>query len=111
MTSLEFALLWRAEREHLLAAFLDPDSQSSVTEIVSGLGLSPEQARGVREMLGQALTDTMYTLLLGLDGAASIGGRQESYRLFTEGGDQLSGAGRLEEAAWKVFHGGWENDA
>ena len=106
MTPLQFALLWRAEKEHLLSAFLDANSQSSVAAVASGLGFSPEQARGVQEMLGLALTDTMYTPLLGLDGAASIGGRQESYRLFSESGDQLSGEGSLEEAAWEVFHGG-----
>jgi hypothetical protein len=106
MTSMEFALLWRAERDHLLSSFMDANSQSSAATVASGLGLSPDQARGVREVLELALTDTMYTLLLGLDGAASIGGRQESYRLFSEDGDQLSGAGTLEEAAWEVFHGG-----
>ena len=78
---------------------------------MSGLGISPEQARGVREILELALTDTMDSLLLGLDGAASIGGRQESYQLFSESGDQLSGAGRLEEAAWKVFQGESRDDA
>ncbi len=105
MTPLQFAQLWRTEKEYLLSAFLDANSQSAAAVAAAGLGLSPDQLRGLRELLDLVLTDTMYTLILGLDGVASIGERQESYRLFSESGDQLTGEGRLEESAWEVFHG------
>ena len=105
MTALQFAQPWRAEKDHLLSVFLDADSQTAVAASVAGLGLSADQARGLREVLDSALTATIYTMLLGLDACASIGGRQESYRLFSASGEQLSGDGRLEESAWEVFHG------
>ena len=105
MTPLQFARLWLAEKDLLLSTFLDADSNAAVATSLRGLGLSPEQTRGLRPALDAALSDTMYKLLLGLDGAASIGGRQEVYRLFSEGGAQLSGDGELEAAAWEVFHG------
>jgi hypothetical protein len=105
VTPLQFAQLWRAEKELLLSSFLEPDSGSQVAAAVTGLALSTDQVQGLRELLNVALTDTMYTLLLGLDGCASIGGEQQCYRVLAESGDELTGEGRLEQAAWEVFHG------
>ncbi|CUR47581.1 hypothetical protein BN2364_3140 [Alloalcanivorax xenomutans] len=52
-----------------------------------------------------ALTDVFYTLLLGLDGSAGIGGIQEAYTIRDEQGNTLSGNGELEAAAYEQFHG------
>lgn len=104
MIPVEFARLWRNERDRLLSDCLDAGSRTAVATAIRALGLTPAQVTGLRHVLNLALTDTMYTLLLGLDGAAAIGGRQETYRLFAEGGEQLSGNGQLEGAAWEVFH-------
>ena len=38
------------------------------------MDLSPEQTQLLREMLDVFTTDTLYTLLLGLDGSAALGG-------------------------------------
>ena len=105
MTPIEFARLWHNEKDQLIAHFLDADSGAAVATEINALALSPGQAAGLRRVFDSALTDVMYTLLLGLDGCASIGGRQEIYSLFAESGEQLSGNGELEEAAWEVFHG------
>ncbi|MGE4304802.1 MAG: hypothetical protein AB7E24_12320 [Novosphingobium sp.] len=52
-----------------------------------------------------ALTDTIYTLLLALDGAASLDGDQRSFTITDESGTVISnGDGRLEAAAWDAFH-------
>jgi len=40
------------------------------------MDLSPEQTQLLREMLDVFTTDTLYTLLLGLDGSAALGGDQ-----------------------------------
>jgi len=105
MTPRDFAQLWFDEKAFLVSAFLDESSQSAAAVAVSQLGLSPEQIQGLKTVLDLAIADTMYTLLLGLDGCASIAGRQEIYRLCTSSGEQLTGHGALEEAAWQVFHG------
>lgn len=52
---------------------------------------------------GTALTDVFYTMLLALDGEASLGGKQETYRLTDSGGNLTSGQGELEAAAWQYF--------
>jgi len=47
------------------------------------------------------LTDLLYTVLLGLDGCASIGGTQEAYNLKDEKGNQLNG--EIEGFAYYYF--------
>ena len=54
--------------------------------------------------IDQALTDAFYTLLLGLDGSASLGGVQQGYRVQDETGCTIScGNGELEEHAFEAF--------
>lgn len=50
------------------------------------------------------LTDSFYTLLLALDGAASSGGRQEMFDLRAEDGTPITGSGKLEALAYERFH-------
>ncbi len=53
-----------------------------------------------------ALTDTFYTILLGLDGSASLGGIQQSYHIRDERGDVVcTGDGAIEGLAYTHFHG------
>ncbi|WP_181858425.1 hypothetical protein [Winogradskyella arenosi] len=47
------------------------------------------------------MTDVFYTILLGLDGCASIGGIQETYELKDENGNQLNG--EIEGYAYEYF--------
>ena len=51
-------------------------------------------------MLNLVLTDTFYTLLLGLDGASSIGGVQHSYRVLDKDGVLICGDSRVETEAY-----------
>ena len=39
----------------------------------------------------------MYTILLGLDGEASIGGIQQSYKIVDESGCEISNCGEIED--------------
>ena len=52
-----------------------------------------------------AFTDLAYTLLLGLDGEAQIGGIQHTYQLLDEEGNKLAGEGEIGSFAWEYFHG------
>lgn len=106
MTSLEFAELWRKEKDMLLTIFMDESSGSEVATAIKTLGLSQTQMLGMQRILDLAMTDVMYSLLLGLDGCAAIGDRQKCYSIFAECGEQLCGNGQLESAAWEVFHSG-----
>ncbi|MFN7590371.1 MAG: hypothetical protein ACK501_05890 [Planctomycetota bacterium] len=105
MNADEFVSRWHREKDSLLSEFTNPSSGAAAAVLIAGLGLSSEQAAGVARAMDMAISDTMYTLLLGLDGAAGIGGVQESFRIRTEQGASVAEPGELEAAAWRHFHG------
>jgi hypothetical protein len=53
--------------------------------------------------LNSVLGDAFYKTLLGLDGEAQIGGRQENFRIEDENGEVLTG-GEIEVFAHEYFH-------
>jgi hypothetical protein len=79
---------------------LQPDSGSTATAKLQALQLSSEQTGLVLELLDQVLGDTLYTLLLGLDGEAQVGGEQQRVRLINEAGAEISPCGELEAEAY-----------
>jgi len=103
MTPRTFATLCKAEKESLLAMYFDGDSGSAVVALIRELNLSPIQSERLHRIVDGILADSFYGLLLGLDGAASIGGSQQSYQLRDEQGDLLTD-GKLEGEAWEAFH-------
>jgi hypothetical protein len=104
MTTEQFVDSFEKERTHLLSAYLTPGSDTQVANDIAALRLSEEQSQVMARIVGGILRDTFYTILLGLDGAASIGGRQEIYDLRAEDGTRLTGTGNLEALAYKAFH-------
>jgi hypothetical protein len=100
MTSAEFVNHWRIEKDFLLELFTSPGGDTLVSQKIALMQLSEEQNTALREVLNLVLTDTFYTLLLGLDGAASIGGVQHNYRVLDEEGELLTGDGRVEAEAY-----------
>ena len=103
MTPEDFVRCFSKEKQSLLEAYLNPESGSLAAQKIKSLGLDPEQLQQMESIVDDILTDTFYTLLLGLDGAAAIGGRQMMYRLYDEEGNELTG--ELEGYAWEHFHG------
>lgn len=104
MTPQEFVASVAREKEGMLSMYFDPESGAAVATQIAALELSDEQTKALRMILDGSLTDAFYTMLLGLDGAASIGGVQSDYELRAEDGTLLTG-GVLEAAAWDQFHG------
>ena len=105
MTTREFAKAFYAEKEELLGEYFDPGTESEVGTLIRGLGLDARKAAVLRRIIDGVLSDALYTVLLGLDGAGSIGGVQARYTVQDEDGNLLTG-GDLEGAAWEVFYGG-----
>lgn len=107
MDAKEFVLLVRDERDSLLASYTAPVPTTLVGKLIQEAGLTPSQREQVVAAIDQALTDAFYTLLLGLDGSASIGGVQQGYRIQDEAGSTISrGDGELEELAFEAFQNG-----
>jgi len=100
MTPAEFVKHWRIEKDFLLELFTAPGDETLVSQKIALMQLSEQQNTALCEVLNLVLTDTFYTLLLGLDGAASIGGVQHNYRVLDEEGELLTGDGRVEAEAY-----------
>ncbi len=104
MSATSFADLCRRERDAMLVEVTKLNGQSDVARQLGAAGLSCAQREHVGKALETALTDAFYTMLLALDGAASLGGEQQVYRVVDEGGHTISsGDGTLEAAAFAAL--------
>ncbi len=104
MTLEQFVDGFAKQRIESLSTYFAPSSGSEVATEIAALQLSAEQARKLRRIIDGVLRDTLYTVLLGLDGAAAIGGQQERYDLRAEDGTRLTGSGELEALAYERFY-------
>ena len=105
MNARDFVTAWRLEKECLMTAFTGSDSTNLVAEQIRALHLSDAQTQQLTTVIDGLLTDTLYTLLLGLDGSTSIGGAQQTYRIYGEDGELISASGKIEAEAYEAFHG------
>ena len=104
MDAKQFVANWKAEKESYLESI--KGSGTLAAKQVSAMHLSEFQARQLEQLLDTVLTDVMYTLLLGLDGCANIGGSQQIYKILDEDGNVVSTTGDIEAEAYEQFHGG-----
>lgn len=100
----EFVLALREERDAMLASYTTPEPITHVGTLLQQASLTAAQRQTVIAAVDSALTDAFYTILLGLDGAASLGGTQQSYRVQDEAGTIISdGNGELEAMAYELL--------
>ena len=104
MDAEKFVNSWKQEKDDMLKMYLAPNGESEVTALISKLNLSREQSEEIEALIDCLLTDSFYTLLLGLGGAGSIGGIQQNYTIIPEGGNPIE-PGEIESKAWEHFHG------
>lgn len=103
MNAKDFVELFHNEKQDLLEKYFSKNSQTEVKKLITSLNLNDEQYRILLKVLDTSLTDAFYTILLGLDGAASIGGKQYLYDIRDEKGKQIS-SGDIEAYAYEYFH-------
>ncbi|ENX20305.1 hypothetical protein F892_03229 [Acinetobacter vivianii] len=102
MTSEEFVEEFRFLRDDLIQSYFTFDSEISRISLLEKSGMNHAQIHLTKKIVSEALTDALYTILLGLDGCASIGRHQIMYRLFDEESNELTG--NIESIAWEKFH-------
>jgi len=102
MDGAQFAAHCDELRKELVRDFTNPASGSAVAASIDALGLEHGQSRQLAALLDTVVRDTVYTLLLALDGAASLGSCQQQFTLTGEDGNVIEG---IEDAAWQCFHG------
>lgn len=103
MTGEEFVRLCYMEKEAALHEYLSADSETKVGMLFRELVQNGADREKLRELLDTVMTESWYTMLLALDGEASLGGEQITYRLYDEEDNFLNPCGELEAAAWDAF--------
>ena len=106
MTTEQFVKSFYQEKQNIFNSCFDHDSEyrTLVSSKIEQLNLNIEQTEKFKEIISDLLTDTFYTVLLGLDSSASIGNSQESFKIYDEGNDLISEKGDLEGLAYEYFH-------
>jgi len=102
MNTEEFVKAFHTEKQNFLKEYLSENSKTEVGQLIQSLNLTDKQNGIMERIINNTLTDIFYTILLGLDGCASIGGIQEIYDLKDQNGNQLSG--EIEGYAYEFFH-------
>lgn len=102
MNTEELVKAFYTEKQDFLKEYLSENPESEVGQLIKSLNLTDEQNVIMKKVMNSTLTDAFYTILLGLDGSASIGGIQELYELKDENGNQLNG--EIEGYAYEYFH-------
>lgn len=107
MTTEEFAKNFYLEKKSLLKSSFDfeADRITYVSTKIQELKLDTEQTEKLKHIISSLLTDTFYTVLLGLDGSTSIGNsNQEVFKIYDEKENLISDCGELEAEAYEYFH-------
>jgi len=98
-----FAAIFKKEKENLFNLIFS-EEYAEMNTLIKKLGLSDAQVIILKQIINQVLTDTFYSILLGLDGAANIGGVQQLYKIYDQDDNLISSCGHLEAAAYEAFH-------
>jgi hypothetical protein len=101
MDAKEFVANWKAEKDSYLTTVKSGSTLASMQ--VADMKLSEFQADQLWQLLDTVVTDVMYTLLLGLDGCAQIGGDQQAYEIRDKAGNIVSPCGDIEAEAYEQF--------
>ncbi|MCY1662069.1 hypothetical protein QWT87_16760 [Chryseobacterium sp. APV1] len=106
MTTKEFVKNFYQEKQNILNSCFDNQAEyrTLVSLKVEELNLNETQTEKLKDIISDLLTNTFYTILLGLDGSASIGDSQQSFKIFDENDNLISENGDLEGLAYEYFH-------
>jgi hypothetical protein len=106
MTTEEFTKNFYLEKRNLLKSSFDFEGErrTYVSTKIQELNLSQEHTEKLKHIISSLLTDTLYTVLLGLDGSASIGDKQEDFKIYDYQNNLISDCGELEVEAYEYFH-------
>lgn len=78
-------------KQELLESYFEIDNETHVGELVKSLQLDSEQIRTLKDIVDGALADGFYSLLIGIEGGASIGDNlQQELRLLDKENNSLS---------------------
>ncbi|MBO0590482.1 hypothetical protein I2486_03590 [Cellulophaga sp. E16_2] len=90
MNTEEFVQGFYKEKQDIIKEYLSRKPTTSVGALIKSLNLSDHQTKIMEEIINNTCTDIYYSILLGLEGSAAIGGVQQRYDLKDSSGNQLN---------------------
>lgn len=103
MNAEDFVKNFYEEKEQMMKDYFS-DNPTFVGNKIKQFVHNQEQNKAMKELVSGLLTDTFYTILLGLDGCATIGGVQETFKIYDQKGNLISDCGEIEAFAYEYFH-------
>jgi len=106
MTAEEFVKNFYLQKLNILNSSFDTQSEyrTLVSTKIEELNLDEIETEKLKKIISYLLDDTLYTILLGLDGSASIGNLQETFNIYDEENNLISECGDLESNAYEYFN-------
>jgi len=106
MKAEEFARNFYIEKQNLVEQSFDfnTERRSYVSVKIEELNLDEQQNEKLKHIISALLIDAFYTVLLGLDGSAIIGDKQENFKIYDNQNNLISDCGELEVEAYEYFH-------
>jgi hypothetical protein len=105
MDAKEFVGNWKKEKGFALDLYTSGQEETAVSTLITEMRLNDSQTDKMKLIIDALLTDTYYSLLVGLDGSGGIGEVQHTYKIYDEDNNLISDCGEIESEAWEVFHG------
>lgn len=103
MNAEEFVKNFYKEKEEIIKDYFS-DNPTLVGSKIKQFVQNQEQNQAMKELFSALLNDAFYTILLGLEGSASIGGVQETFKIYDQKGNLISDGGEIEAFAYKYFY-------
>jgi hypothetical protein len=103
MTGEQFVKLCFTEKESILKEYFDENTSTEVGERLRSLVADGTGKDELYDLVSLILSETYYSLLMALDGEASLGGTQMTYQIFDEEQNLLNECGEIEAAAFEYF--------
>jgi hypothetical protein len=106
MNAEEFVKNFYLEKQKILNLCFDSqsDHRNIVSKKIEELNLDEIQNEKLKKIISNLLDDAFYTILLGLDGSASIANIQETFKIYNEENNLISDCGDLEGFSYEYFH-------
>lgn len=102
MNAEEFVILFKKQKDYMLQDYLSSPGTLG-NKLIKELNLDTTQLPIMTKLVDVLLTDAFYTILMGLDGGANIGGIQQVYKIYDKKGNLISDCGDIEAALYEVF--------
>lgn len=103
MTAEEFVRAVKEEKNDTVEMYFSDDAETQVGQMIRDLIKDGAPKEKLRDLVDAVLNEHCYSLLLAIDGEASLGNIQQQYKLYDEDNNELTGSGEIESEAFEQF--------